>query len=452
MALNAAVVWEVRTTGSDTNGGGFKAGASGTDRSQQDAAYATLTTASTVHTTTTQINVAVGDFTVSAADVGNVLQVTGGTATAGFYEITAIDVGNNRWTVDRAVGTAGQTVAGAMGGALASLGILGGVVVTSHTIYIKTGTYSITSASTNVAGGCFAPSGVATLWIEGYSVTRGDRITPPTLQASGIATATMISMWSSGDWRIINLKGDGASLTSIRFINGNRGLIYKCIGINCTNGAFVQASNAPIVVGCTATGCSTVAPIQGYFCIGCEGYANTVTAFSIPGAGMALDCIASANTGASSVGFLLAQGAVATNCSAYANGSHGFSSASNAVECYNDIAEGNGGYGFNLTGNGPTLLKCAAYNNTSGASNLTGTKPLNIDPITGTATFFVDAATGDFALNETAGGGALVRAAGYPGTFPRGITTGYLDIGAAQHQDGGGGSGSIFGAVVTGGG
>jgi hypothetical protein len=88
LTLSALITWEVRNGGSDNNGGGFKAGASGTDRSLQDAAQATLSAASVIHSTTTQINVAVGDFTVSAADVGNVLQVTGGTATAGFYEIT----------------------------------------------------------------------------------------------------------------------------------------------------------------------------------------------------------------------------------------------------------------------------------------------------------------------------------------------------------------------------
>jgi hypothetical protein len=147
MALNAAIVWEVRTAGSDNNGGGFKTGATGTDRSQQDAAQATLTTASTVHTTTTQINVAAGDYTVASTDVGNVLQVTGGTATAGFYEITTVDTANNRWTVDRSVGTSGQTVAGAMGGALASPGKAAGAAsVAGHIIYVKAGTYSITVA------------------------------------------------------------------------------------------------------------------------------------------------------------------------------------------------------------------------------------------------------------------------------------------------------------------
>ena len=146
MALASALVWEVRTSGADTNGGGFKTGASGTDRSQQDGAFATLSVLSTVHTTTTQINVSLVDYTVVAGDVGNVLQVTGGSATAGFYEITAVDVPNNRWTMDRSVGTAAQTVIGVMGGALATLTILIDVSVANNWIYVKSGTYTHATA------------------------------------------------------------------------------------------------------------------------------------------------------------------------------------------------------------------------------------------------------------------------------------------------------------------
>jgi hypothetical protein len=41
MAVNAATVWEVRSTGSQNNGGGyFAAGGASTDYSQQDAAQA----------------------------------------------------------------------------------------------------------------------------------------------------------------------------------------------------------------------------------------------------------------------------------------------------------------------------------------------------------------------------------------------------------------------------
>ena len=78
MVLSNAIVREVPSCRSDSNGGGFKAGATGKNRSQQTAALPTLSASSVIHSTNTQINVAVGDFTVSAADFGNVLQVTAG--------------------------------------------------------------------------------------------------------------------------------------------------------------------------------------------------------------------------------------------------------------------------------------------------------------------------------------------------------------------------------------
>src|SRR5262245_1843264 len=106
MALSANTVWNVRTGGSDNNGGAFVSGATGVNRSLQDGAHATPT--GTVHTTTTQMNV-VG-HTVHADDIGNLLQVTAGTATAGFYQITNVDVPNNRWTMDRSMGTSTQTI------------------------------------------------------------------------------------------------------------------------------------------------------------------------------------------------------------------------------------------------------------------------------------------------------------------------------------------------------
>ena len=106
MAISSAIVLEIRTGGSDNNGGGFVTGASGTDYSQQDSSQATLTTASTVNSTTTIIDVDSGDYTCSDNDVGNLLQITGGTATAGFYEITARS--GQQWTLDRSAGTSGQ--------------------------------------------------------------------------------------------------------------------------------------------------------------------------------------------------------------------------------------------------------------------------------------------------------------------------------------------------------
>lgn len=56
-----------------------------------------------------------------------------------------------------------------------------------------------------------------------------------------------------------------------------------------------------------------------------------------------------------------------------------------------------------------------------------------------TASPYVGGTTGtasNFALNNTAGGGAVCRAAGFPANWPGNSgTTGYPDLGAAQHQD-----------------
>ena len=117
MPLSASQVWEVRTTGSDSNGGGFKAAASGTDYSQQDAAQVTYSDL-VIGTTTTQLTSAANPFT--SAHVGNIVYVSGGTGfTTGRYEVTAVSAGVA--TMDRSVGTASSTGGiGKLGGAIAT--------------------------------------------------------------------------------------------------------------------------------------------------------------------------------------------------------------------------------------------------------------------------------------------------------------------------------------------
>jgi hypothetical protein len=55
---------------------------------------------------------------------------------------------------------------------------------------------------------------------------------------------------------------------------------------------------------------------------------------------------------------------------------------------------------------------------------------MNSSDITLTVSPFNNPSGGDFTLNNTAGGGAALKAAGFPGLTPAG--TGYLDIGALQ--------------------
>ncbi len=210
----------------------------------------------------------------------------------------------------------------------------------------------------------------------------------------------------------------------------NTGMQYYCQVLNCTNNAYLSSVAN---YACTATGCTTAAVFS--FCtvsILCEAYANTITPFQITGA--CIFCISRSNTGASTDGFTGgATGASYISCIAYGNGRDGFrvTSSGSAVNC---IAEANTGWGF-TSSSIAFLVKCASYNNTLGANNLTGRGPSVGFIANTTGSFFNNAAGNDFSLNSTASQGALARAAGIPGVFPAASTTGYHDIGAAQHAD-----------------
>src|SRR5438105_2387727 len=123
MALSATIVWEVRNGGSDTNGGGFDSAASGTDRSLQTAAQVAIDNGAITCTTpaanSNTLTFTAG-YTPSAADVGNVVNITAGTnMNTGRYTITAQT--STTWTLAGAsnlttAGGAGSAITGNMGG------------------------------------------------------------------------------------------------------------------------------------------------------------------------------------------------------------------------------------------------------------------------------------------------------------------------------------------------
>jgi len=376
--------------------------------------------------------------------VGNALVITGGTNfTAGRYVIasvaasvaTVVGAGN----ITTGVGASGT---GGLGGALATPGQAGAHMLASMACYIKTGSFTQTSASTNVAGGNFTPA--AAVLLEGYDTVRGDLNpigatgTRPTITASAISTFTMIGS-ASLTGRISNLILDGASLTSSRGVNAaNACVVTYVTAKNCTNGGITGSGYA---VRCSTTGCSSVAALSITNAIGCVSYSNTISGITST---VAVACLAYSNSGASSDGFATT---TAVNCSSYGNGRDGFRSGVQGGTLLNCISEGNTGVGFTLNGNpGQALIKCAAYNNTGGATSVSSR-----DVVTGLLTLsaspFTSAAGGDFSLNNTANAGAACRAAGFPGAFPGVSTTGYSDIGAAQHAD----SPAVFAMQIFGG-
>lgn len=371
--------------------------------------------------------------------VGNSLVITGGTNfTTGRYVIASVAA-----AVATVVGAAnittgaGASGTGGQGGALASPGQVGAHVVATNRIFIKTGTYTVTSASTNIAVGCLA-SALATIEIEGYSSVRGDLLplaaagTRPTIIASGISTFTLISLTGASGVGVRNLILDGASLTSSKALVGSNGIGTNLLFKNCTNAGVTGNIS---LSRCAATGCATVSPFSnGGSCFACVSYSNTISGFNVS---FCVNCLSYSNSGASSHGWSLnANNILLINCVAYGNGGDGFSLNGSGISLVNCLAEGNTGYGFDMFNFGTMEIACAGYNNTAGNELTPGpTHPGELSFVTLSASPFTNAASGDFSLNATTGGGAAVRAAGYPGLFPVGLTTGYEDIGAVQHAD-----------------
>lgn len=452
MALAAATVWEVRTAGSDTLcSGGYVTGSAGTDYSQQNAAQYTGT--DLVLVTSTTISSATHNFVT--ADVGNLIQITAGTNfTTGFYQI--VSVAANVGTIDRSGGTSGSTGGTfAVGGALKSPALACSPAVTENTIWVKSGTYTISSTTSNIALGRLTPGNQ--VMVRGYQTTRGDDAARPVLQASGIATTTLVTM--SNFWvNLWNIEVDGAGLTAIKGfdLSGVENRTYYCVARNCTNNGFNRAGSGSAVVRCLAAACTTQYAFSGSRFFYCQADACTAGGFTITNSGgealTLVGCIASNITG---IGFTGGAASGALSCTAYACSSAGFSFTANpaGITLINCISYGNATYGFE-TGTAGVInfyqqWNCAAGNNTT--ANRRGTPPTVNDTsfITLTADPFVNAAGGNFALNNTAGGGAALRAAGIPGASVNGSTTSYLDVGAAQHQEPASSSGSGPNIIVS---
>lgn len=479
MAIAANTIFEVQTGGSDTNGGGFVPGSGGTDYSQQTSPQASVTDGVTAGSTT--ITSATAAFT--AAMVGNIIYVQGGTGAvvAGWYQIIS-RTNATTIVVDRSTGlTAGTGVTLHVGGCLATPGLACGVMQSSNTVYIKSGTYVLTTATANVAGGTLSPptfasnenSGADThTKVVGYSTNRNinNTDTQPIIQvpASGVTSCTIVNPVND---KILfqNIGVDGQSKTSIRGFGTTTNFIsYRyihCSAINCTNNAFFFGNSGGLsfAIDCWATGSSSQASFEinsngnsHHYFVGCLVQGGSTTGFLVDiqqSLCTLADCIADSVTGASSDGFSGDTGTLWLNCTAVSSGRAGFRFGVNfegGLVVRNCIAYNNAEWGF--TGNGSTLsasqmlMNCAGGANTSGNVNTPALGSSGF--ITLTADPFTSKSTHDLSLNNTAGGGAALRAAGLPTAYPLGTTLNYADVGAAQHQDSGGGGTNKVGFFI----
>lgn len=442
MALSSDTVWEVRTGGSDTNGGGFVTGASGTDWSQQDAAQYAVTDGVTAGTTT--ITSATANFGTDV--VGNIVYVAGGTGsvTPGWYQIVS-RTNATTIVVDRSTGlTAGTGVTLNVGGAMGTPGgfcvphVASGVA--GMKCWIKAGNYPLSTSTLSVSGGPFLAKAATALVVEGYQTTRGDRTgTKPILDANA---QTGITLWkgasSTGATTQVfkNLEADGQDNATIVGFGGGAWFdrFLECTARDCPTGfsgtapqQFVQCD----AHSCATTGFSVVAAVC------CEAH-SCATGFTGVTTNQWSHCLAaSCTTGFSGAFSLVVHHCTADECTT------GFSfgasqPGANVVSCL----ASNCTTGFSVQVTNP-LIACAGYDNGTDVSNVNDNNTfttLSADP-------YVNKAGGDYRLNDTAGGGADIRGAAV-GPMSQTI---HADIGALQHADPSGGGTIRNRSILTGG-
>lgn len=457
MAFNAGTQWEVRTTGSDTNGGGFNITSTGTDFSQQDAAQVAFTDL-VIGATTTQLTSVAHPFV--AADVGNVINIVSGT---GFtvQRVQVVSVSGVTATCDKACGTAASIGgSGNLGGGLATPTVAFPLIVAQNTVWIKAGTYNLSALLTVPA---VASSAV---YIFGYATTHGDDGTPPVLNMTANSTQLM-SVGSSGSLFVMhNISFTSTATTKADCIhNGNTGNILALsrlsivgfvIGLGGQGGIVGTTPSAMNLTDCSITGCSSNAisfasPLTLNSCyingnIGVQIVSSTSSAILV-----ATNSLIT-NGGSDGVELQGADSVIRIqNCTIAFNAGAGVHISAGNQNTFllvqSSIVYGNGGWGVRID----TAITYASISYTAQnayGANTSGNRDhvnAGIGDVTLTANPFIGSP--NFALNAVAGGGASCKGLGYPGLFPGGTTTGVMDIGAAQSGAGAVAPVSNFGYV-----
>ena len=418
MALNRTVVFDIRTTGDDLNGGGFNTASGGTDYSQQDAAQLSLTDCATSGTGVTTLTSATGGFT--AAMVGNVIHLSSGTnLTTGFYEITGF-TDTNTVTLDRSPddgvgGVSGAT--GKVGGSLATPGVMRDIVFSDgNEVWIKSGTYTLSTGTAGPGGPVtFLSANLANILISGYNSTHGD--------LSGTVGSANRPLLDRGTVTGFSYIWSG--------VNSSVNVLTQHICIDCQgyNGGINQSGysfhDCKVVDfdtnGFNVLGIVTCCQAEGDFTSSDIGFSRCTHIANCIAFGCSVGIILFSNDSATNclsyqndVGIEIEDGSsFASNCTAYNNDTDGFQILHERSVVINCHSEANGGFAyfhFEDSGNPSAIINCSDFNNTSGRENFSGNATylkFETNPVSLTAQGITSAT--DLSPNDTAGGGALLR-------------------------------------------
>jgi len=452
MALPAATAWDVRTTGDDTNGGGFVEGASGTDYSQQDAAQVTYTDIACSNAPNPHIiSSALNPFT--SAHVGNVINITGGANfTPGRYAILSVNAGAA--TMDSAPGLAGATGgSGKLGGSLATVEKGVELCVGGMKCFVK-GTHQLT-VGMDIPGG----HGGSLFRVIGYTTTHGDN-GRATIQLN--ANDLILCTWGSGNdtagvvWE--NFVFDGNNKTGSRgfYFEENRCgfTFYNCVFMNFKGDYCCNAVKTAV----TLYDCE----IKDNLFTDAEKACFVIPDDELRALYIVHRCYFTNNGGEDGACIRVSKGRLSVTNSIFYNNADDTEAIDYAGMgiIRNNVFHGHDGAGILIGDNGDYLYSGVVENNIF-TDNVVGIYAValgdatvqsirnnayydntddtfgftEIDPISLSGSPYVNAGS-DFSLNSTAGAGLACQAAGMPGTI--GLTsvvaTGYPDVGAVQQD------------------
>ena len=426
MTIQATAQWWIRTDGDDDNGGGFDSGISGagTNYSDQATAQLDLTDLATASAGSTTLTSVTGGFT--PAMIGNCVKIRSGTnVTNGYYFITAY-TDTNTVTIDRACDNGGGGLSGGsgrLGGAWRDIEttlstqaiVLGNSVasplIAGHQVNLRgTGQEDGTTTDYEFTNWRFFPSGTLNTPIKiiGYNGR-------PVIRGSSGYTGTLYFYQMSG-YIFENVKcicngTDNGVHAMINFNSGGVGYVYNCIfdanGFNVLllNGSCLKCNfkNSGSPAACTGAGINQA---WNGFCTGNKfDLGNTSTA------------ITSLNMSTVDSNLIIGgdYGIRFTNASTYTHNARNniFYNTTTGIEinsnpasamfnifsgCTTAIQQNNSTYPRKFHSN--AFYNCGTNHSDSG--NSSGDIILTADP-------FVNAAGGDFNLNATNGGGAVLR-------------------------------------------
>jgi hypothetical protein len=413
-----------------------------------------LSVADAVTTGTTTVTSVTGGFTT--AMVGNDINLVGDN----IYEITA-RASSNSITVDRATGTsAAQTanVGGALGGSAVNSGLakLAATMVASNKAFV-TGAFTSNATITFAAGA--TPNGTnAQTRVIGYGAARGD---------TGHATLALqtntgligINSTALGFWlEQVDIDCGSLGTSTGVALTSNYGRVFNCKVANFTLRGLYLPVTYDLVYQCEVTGGTSAATAAVNLmnspskCSACFIHDNACPGIVLSDAITASWNLVVNNSGAASDGIRCGDNCKISNNTIHNNGRHGISHTGVSElgsEWLNNVISSNGGFG--ILGTAGTALPAALlydgnayYNNTSGTRSLMDSTTgiygvnayVNTRDVILSASPYVGPTTGsaaNFALNNTAGGGAAIRGKGSPGTWPGNTgSTGFLDMGAVQ--------------------